>query len=192
MGIGADFKQIGTLDAGELVLKLPGTDIKMPYKSGRAFLSDSGVGHVALAVQDIYCEETDDEAEGFMGFLGEQITPLINDPSLKAIIKKTLSERDVSLFYSQDQGGVEILSIPGLSREDGIDDQIIPNMVVASYNTEGEIQNAEKVYALHMEAVGNRRLITDRSTLEREVLQLVPKANGVYEKVLEAMKISPL
>ena len=50
------------------------------------------------------------------------------------------------------------------------------------------IQNAEKVYALHMGAVENRKLITDRSTLEREVLQLVPKANGVYEKALEAMK----
>ena len=187
MRIEKDFEQIGTLNEGELVIKFPGTDLKMPYKSGRVFLNNVGVGYVALAIRDAYCEENG-EARGLVGSLGRQLGELLRSPIMRSRLREFLLPRDLSLFYSQGQDGVEILCIPGVSGEDDIDDRSIPHMVVATYSTGREIPSAEKVYAHHMKAVGFRRLITDGSTLERELLQLVPKANWVYERALQIME----
>src|SRR3989344_1515092 len=111
MKIGQDFTQIGKINEGELVLKFPGTDFNMPFKQGKAFLSDSGVGFVSLPIRDAYCEENG-EPEGLMGSLGKDLADLLSDPSVKSLLKEKLASRDHSLFYSRGQDGIEILCLP--------------------------------------------------------------------------------
>jgi len=182
------FKQVGNIPAGELVVKFPGTDLKMLYEGGKAYVNkNDNIGQLALAIRDIATEEVG-KAEGIVGKLGRQLVEQLNNPSIQLVLKEFLSKQDHHLFYSKAEDGTEILCIPGMSGEYQIDDQNIAGMVFATYSTQGEIPGAERVYNHHIAAVGNRKLITDRRTLEKEVIGLVPKANGVYDKILELIR----
>lgn len=180
------FTEVGKIAAGELVLKFPGTDLKMLYQSGTAYVNGKNtVGQLSLAVRDFAAVEAG-EAEGLMGMLGCQLAEQLNDSSTQALLRKVLAKHDTHLFYSKSKDGIEMLSLPGSG--DIIEDQIIEGMVIALYSTSGEIPSADRVYRHYMKAVGKRKLVADRKMLETEVLQLVPKANGVYVKALELMK----
>ena len=183
-----NFSQIGTIDEGELIMKLPGMDFKMPYKKGNAFLNNSGIGYVSLPIREFYCQKNG-ESTGLMGSLGEQMAEQLKNPSVKILMKEALALSNHSLFYSRAENGIEILCLPGMSGEDNIDDINIPNTVLATYcGNEGKVPSFEEIYAFHLSAVGERKIITDRSKLEKEVLRLVPKVNNVYESVLQLMK----
>ena len=180
------YEQIGTISEGELVMKLPGTDLKMPYKKGEAFVNQAGVGYISLPIRDAYCVKTG-QSKGLSGMLGELLAEQLNDPEVKKMLKKTLT-RDHHLFYSRAQDGVEMLCLPWIAEENYIDDQSMPNVVLASYTTNGRIPTFKETYAHHLRGVGKRELVTDKNILEREILQLVPKANGVYGQALQTMK----
>jgi len=182
------FEQIGDIPAGALVIKFPGTDLKMLYENGKAYVNkENNVGQLALAIRDVATEKAG-EVEGMMGELGLQLAEQLSDPSIQQVLKELLEKQDHHLFYSKAEDGTEILCMPGVSGEYQIDDQNIARMVLATYNTQEGVPSAERVYSHHIAAVGDRTLIADRPTLEKEVLGLVPKANGVYEKALELMK----
>ena len=191
MKIGQDFERIGSLGNGELVLKLPGTDFKMVFEGGKAYLSDNlTIGYVSLPVKKIDCQENG-EPKGMFGELGRQMAEQLMAPMAKTLLDKVLSSRDMSLFYSMTERAIEIISLPGMSAEEQISEENgIPNMVLAIYSLNSKIPSAERVYALHLDAVGDRRHIRDRATLENEVLRLVSKVNGVYEKSLQLMRDS--
>lgn len=182
------FTEVGKIAAGELVLKLPGTDFKMLYEGGAAYINRKNtIGQLSLAVRALTTIKVG-EPEGLAGEVGCQMAEQLNDPSIQAQLKEELAKEDTHLFYSRSRGGIELISLPGMSEEYGIDDQNFDGMVIASYSTSGETPSAERVYKHHLEAVGKRKLVADRKMLETEVLQLVPKANGVYVKALELMK----
>ena len=71
-----------------------------------------------------------------------------------------------------------------------MDDKTLEQFVIGSYSTQDGIPSVEEVYALHSKAASGKSLVQDRVTLEREVVTLVLKANGVYEKVLEIINAS--
>jgi hypothetical protein len=189
MKIGENFNQIGEIPKGELVIKFPGTDLKLVCKKGKAFLSNTGIGYVSLPVRDAYCAENG-EPEGLFGTLGIILAEQINNPSSKHLLRKRLALGDFSLFYSQTRKGIEVLCVPGISENNEIDTKNIPRMSIAAYSTTNGIPSAEEVYVLHMKVVGKEKLITNKSILEKEVLHLIPKVNRFYEKALQIMNES--
>ena len=75
-----DFKEFGNINEGALVLKLPGTNIKMLYAKGIGYVNARGnVGHMALSLTDFVAEEAG-EARGMMGAMGRQMALMINHP----------------------------------------------------------------------------------------------------------------
>lgn len=188
-----NFNAVGSVETGELVMKLPGTDIRMPYKQGTAYVNATGnVGHLALNVSKLVAEASDEPAEGMMGTLGEMLREQLSTPEAKKMLKKLLAEQPVHLFYSRTVAGTEILTLPGMGTENNVDDNNIERMVVALYTTQGHFPPAEKVYALHGEAVGERELLADRKILVEEIQCLVTTANQVYEAILEVVNKNSL
>lgn len=186
MRIGEDFGQLENMGSGELIIKLPGTDFVMPYETGIAFLSDSGIGYVSLAVEDFFTRENG-EPEGLCGIMGRQLAKQLEYPAVKALTRKAISESELNLFYSRSPDNIEIFTIPGMSGEYGIDEQATPNSVVATYPLGKITPSVEEVYSHHKKAVGRRELITDRGVLEKDILNLVDKVNGIYDLEKENM-----
>jgi len=176
------FQCIENLPPGELVVKYPGIDFKMLYESGKAYINrENNIGELILVINDIIPEETDKADKTNIPMLAKEL----NDPQSKIALNKFLATHNFSLFYSKAEDGTEILSIPGLSKGCQVSDTYIPKTVFAIYPL--GLNPNEEVYELHSVAIGNRKLISDRLTLEKEVLGLVHKANSIYEKVMHKL-----
>jgi hypothetical protein len=184
------FEQVGNIEPGELVMKLPGTDVKMLYSQGEAFVNSTGdVGYNALNVTDMVAEEAG-EAEGMFGILGKQLREQLSDPRIKPLLREIFAQDSMYLFVSKGTDGRTLLTIPSMTDE-GIDDENLAGFVLGGYSTAGgSMRPVDNIYAFHSQVTAGRELVSDRATLEREVLTLVPTANGVYEKALEAMRSS--
>lgn len=182
------FRKIKDLGKGEIVMKLPGTDIKMPYSEGKAFVNKKGtIGYNALKVYDVTTESTG-EAEGLIGSLGEQLAEQLKDPTVKGIIQKMMAEEDTYLFFSKTKDGKDALTLPSM-KDTEIDDKSLEGFIIGGYSTAGnKLPSLEKVYAFHLQVIADRDLITDSATLEKEVINLVPKVNGLYEKVVKLIQ----
>lgn len=173
------FQCIENLPSGELVVKYPGVDFKMLYESGKAYLNrENNIGELILVINDIIPEQTDKADKTNIPILAKEL----NDPQSKIALNKFLAMHNFSLFYSKAEDGTEILCIPGLSKRYQIGDTDIPKTAFAIYPF--GLNPNEGVYELHTTVIGNRKLISDRLTLEKEVLGLAQKANGIYEKVM--------
>lgn len=173
------FQCIENFPPGKLVVKYPGTDFKMLYESGKAYINrENNIGELILVINDIIPEETDKADKTNIPMFAKEL----NDPQSKIVLNQFLATHNFSLFYSKAEDGTEILSIPGLSKGYQINDTDIPKTVFAIYPL--ILNPNEEVYNLHTAVIGNRKLISDRLTLEKEVLGLVQKANSIYEKVL--------
>lgn len=183
------FKKVKDLDKGEVVVKLPGTDMKMPYSEGKAFVNEEGtIGYNALKVYDVFTESTG-KAEGLLGSLGEQLAEQLNDPDVKGLIKKMLAEEDTYLFFSKTKDGKDVITLPSM-KDAEVDDKTLEGLVLGGYSTAGKLTSLKKVYALHLQAIADRDLIADKAVLEKETLELVPKVNEVYKKILKLMEES--
>ena len=186
------FQEIKALDKGEVVMKLPGTDIILPYSEGSAFVNEKGtIGYNALKVREVLTRATG-EAEGLVGAFGKHLAEQLNDPNVKELIKEMMASEDTYLFFSKIKDGkdiltMDILTMPNMNNN-CVDDQNIEGVIVGVYSTSGSLSSLEKVYEFHLQVIADRDLITDRAPLEKEVLKLVPKVNEVYEKELELMK----
>lgn len=183
-----NFEKIDSLKEGEVVMKLPGTDIVMPYSNGSAFVSKDGtVGYTALAVNDLVARSVG-EPEGMMGILGAQLAEQLGEPALKEQIKELLARDNLYLFASKTEDGRQVITIPGMGDGLQVDDQNIDGFVVAAYSTQGGTPSLEQTYAFHSQATADRKLAGGRSSLEKEVLELVPTANKLYVKAEELMR----
>ncbi len=184
------FEEIGKIIPGKLVIKFPGTDINMLYDESTVYINEAGsTGYASLGIRDVECSEAG-EVEGLSGMVGRQLMDQLSDPDIRDQVKQMLANVDHPFFYSKAEDGTEIISLIGMSGEYSVDSQSIEGVVVASYATHGQIPAASQVYNHHMQAVGDRVLASDRSALEKDVMQFVSKANSVYEKALEAMQES--
>lgn len=183
------FKKIKDLGEGEIVMKFPGTDMKMLYSEGKAFVNKEGtIGYNALKVYDVIAESTG-EAEGLIGYLGRQFTEQLKDPDVKGLIQKVLAEEDTYLFFSKTKDGKDVITVPSMKDEE-IEDKAIEGLIVGGYGTAGKLPSLKKVYAFHLRVISDRDLIADKTALEKETLELVPKVNKFYEKVLKLIEES--
>jgi len=190
-----NFQEVASLSGGELVMKLPGTDVRMPFDRGIAYVNAAGnAGHLALYLNNIVAEASEEPAEGMMATLGEMLREQLSTTEAKKILKQVISQQPLHLFYSKTRTkeGTEILTLPGMGSENLVDYTHIEGIVVATYTTKGNFPSVEKAYALHGEAVGEKRLIADRKLITKETKGLVKKANQVYKTILEVIKENPL
>lgn len=200
------FQQAGVLGPGELVVKVPGTNFRMPYSSGEAFVSED-VGYVALNIADLVAESTGDapnidfEKEPklkkeffpwmYMGQSGKDLAAKLNNQSEgKEILRKLKSDR-LYLAYSNFDGH-EALTIPGTAvhiLNAAIDEINFYRLDVALYDILfmielGVEQRLHNTLAFHSTALAGLEPNlnpVDKETLENGVLQLVSKANRVYD-----------
>jgi hypothetical protein len=181
------FKKVKDLGKGEIVVKLPGTDMKMPYSGGEAFVNKKGtIGYNSLKVYDLYTKSTG-KAEGMLAGLGENLAEQLNDPDVKGLIKKMLAQEDNYLFFSKTKDGKDVITLPSM-KDNSIDDETLEGLVLGGYSTAGNLPSLNKVYALHLQAIGDREVIADKAVLEKETLELTSKVNDVYKKILKLME----
>ena len=187
-----DFKPVGEVSAGELVLKLPGTNLKMLYSSGTGYVNGSNnVAHLQLVLAGMVAEESGEPAEGMAGTLGEMLREQISAPGGQRLIQETMVGNNLHLFYSRVRDGKSILALPGLSEKDMVDSENHPEFTVLSYNTRSDsLGYVDAVYGFHSRVAADFELVADRAELEREVLTLADKANGVYDLGLRLMRES--
>lgn len=182
------FSQVGTVPAGELVIKIPGSDLKMPFSEGKAYVNARGnMGYVALNVTDVVVEPTGEEA-GLFAVVGGAIAEQLQDPNVRASLQAVLASSKTPLAYSRGVDGREFITIPGASGESGIEDGLFENAVVGVYSTSDGPVSAEQVYALHCQAVGDAKLVEDKKEITKATLSLVDRANKIYEEGLALMK----
>ena len=186
------FSNVGEVQAGELIGRFPGTNLKMLYEGGKAYVNEAGtVAQLNLSIRDMVTEEAG-EPKGFIGELGRGLAEQLSDPAVALVLKEFLAEQDHYLFYSQTKDGIEVLSIPSVTGNESIDDENIPGMIIVSYSTHGNIPDASDVYTRHIQAIGDRELLSDSETLKKEILEMPTKVNELYKRGLELMKDSPL
>lgn len=156
--------------AEDLVMKVSGGDIIFRYLDGTAHVNKQGT--IAYASLLRCCFLVAPEARE----LPESETLLGN----------------VYLFYSKSVDGKEILTIPGWPDpflQNAFLEEEFPGKIIGGYNWMPEgLPSVKEAYAFHLQAIGGRELVADRSLLEKEVLQLVTKVNKVYadaSKILE-------
>ncbi|MCK5026413.1 MAG: hypothetical protein KAS15_07475 [Nanoarchaeota archaeon] len=182
------FEQIGNIPDGELVVKFPGTDLKMHYEDGKAYVNKgNNIGQLALTITDFTTEDTSEE-KGIIGKFGSQLSEQLNIYKKQFNSRKLLAKQNYHLFYSKAEDRTEIISMPSLIRGDNIYENHLPGMTLVTYDPMGKEISAEKVLRQHIATVGGKKLISDRQTLKKEVLELVPKVNDVYEEYFEIMK----
>ena len=176
-----EFKEIGFIGKGEVVVKFPGTDMKMLYSGGKTYVNKSGtVAHLALDLTDFVAEDSGEPANGLLGELGDMIKGQINDPSIRPQLLKSVTANPLSLFYSQVKDGKAIVTIPGFTGEESINAESSEDYIVASYALVGSTPPADQVYPLHAKAVGNQEIVSDPKMLANEALTLGTKANEIY------------
>lgn len=183
------FEKIKDLEKGEIVVKLPGTDMKMAYSGGEAFVNKKGtIGYNSLKVYDVYTESTG-KAEGMLAELGENLAAQLNNPDVKGLIKKMLTQEDNYLFFSKTKDGKDVITLPSM-KDNNIDDKTLEGLVLGGYSTAGNLPSLKKVYALHLQAIGDREVIADKAVLEKETIELTSKVNDVYKKILKLIEES--
>lgn len=185
-----DFEQIGSLKEGELVLKMPGTDFAMIYSSGASFISNDGfTGYVALELNDFVPRRVG-EPEGMCGVLGEQLAEMLDLPAVHEELLHVLSLDKLYLFTSNAKDGKRVVTIPGFGDRDAfsIDDSSIDGFVVCSYSTQNGLPGFEQTGAFHSQTILGRDLSNDESSLEVNVLNLVPEVNELYAKIEKLMR----
>ena len=191
------FEYVGNIPPGELVAKSPDIDSKMPYyfkmlyEDGKGYINkENNIGYLKLAIDDIIPEKIS-KAKGKISKCIHLFAKKFKKPEYQITLNKFLANQDYSLFYSKAEDGTEILSIPGLSNRYQINDRDISGIVLATYplsltlsDKMNNLNHAAKLHIaakLHDEAIGEMKLIYDRSELEKEVLGLVQKVNSIYE-----------
>jgi len=184
-----DFKQCCSVEPGELVLKFPGTDVKLLYNESKGFVNGSGtMGYLALNVVDLVTQETADEALGQAAQIGLAMRAQSANPALKPYVQKLLASNPVTLGYSITKARKEVLTTPMLTGGLYVDDRSIDGLVVCSYGLAGRVPSVEEVYQFHQNAVVGKDLVADLGLLEQQTPDLVRKANRLYQQALELMK----
>ncbi len=184
-----DFKQCCSVEPGELVLKFPGTDVKLLYEKSNGFVNGSGtMGYLALKVLDLVTQETADEPLGQAAQIGLAMRAQSANPALKPYVQRLLASNPVTLAYSRTTSGKEILTTPMLTGGLYVDDRSIDGLVVCSYGLAGRVPPVEEVYQFHQNAVVGKALVVDMGLVEQETRSLVGKANRLYQQALELMK----
>ncbi|MEA3515497.1 MAG: hypothetical protein U9R34_08520 [Nanoarchaeota archaeon] len=198
------FEYIGNIPSGELIAKSPDIDskmlyyFKMPYGDGKGYINkENNIGFLKLAIDDIIPERIS-KAKGKISKCIHLFTKKFKKPEYQITLNKFLADQDYSLFYSRVEDGTEILCIPGLSNRYQINDRDIQGIVLATYplsltlsdkmNNIHHATNLHIAAKLHDEAIGERKLISDRSEIEKEVLGLVQKVNNIYETKFKKKK----
>ena len=180
MSIFRKFKQIGDIPSGELVMKLPEIDFRMPYSKGRVYInSKNNTGKITLAIKNIIPKETGepkDETDTYIRQFAEEL----NNPPFQTALKKYLAKHDYPIFYSNATDGTEIVSIPGMSNKYQINDLEDYNIVVATYPINHFLNN-NKLYKSHSIATGERKLISNESRLEEKISNLAQKVSDIYD-----------
>ena len=174
------FEYIKDIPSGELIAKFPGLDLKMPYEKGKCYIAkENNIIQLKLTIKDILPKKTGktkDKTKKELYLFAEEL----NKPQAKASLTKFLIKHDYSLFYSKTEDGTEIISIPELSKECQINNKDISGVVLATYPLK-QHPRADP-YLLHTLAIGNKKLISNKEELEKGILGLVSKINGIYEK----------
>jgi len=184
-----EFQPVDTINKGELVMKFPGTNIKIPYESGITFMNKAGtVGCVALNITDLIAESVC-EPKGLMGEQGSKIAKLLQEPSSKEQIKQRIKTLPLSIFYSKTLDDLEVFTIPIISDRVQINNQNFPKMVIRTYNVLIAIPSVEQVYdTIHAQVISYRKLSKDKANLEVDLKTLTKKTNIIYDLAFKLMR----
>ncbi len=184
-----NFRQCCTLGPGELILKFPGTDVKLLYGPSGGFVNEAGtVGYVGLNVVDLVPLATEEQPSGIAGQIGLAMRAQSANPAAKPFIQRLLASNPVILGYSKTTTGKDVLTHPMLTAGLAVDDRSIDGLVICSYGLAGRIPPVEEVYGFHQKAVEGRDLVADGGLLEQQTQNLVGRANRFYQQALELMR----
>jgi len=184
-----NFQEINKLDKGQIVMKLPGTNIIMPYNFGTAYINKThDIGYITLTVEDLIAK-TIEESKSELGILAKKLTKILEDPKSKNQLKEIIHYSQLSIFYSKTENNLEIITMPSLSQGKEIDETTCSNTVIGIYNMADKL-HLWNIYTFHKKIISNTKLISNREILEKEILELPQKANKVYDKALEIIIIS--
>ncbi len=182
-------KKYCSTEPGELIIRYPGTDVKLLYERSKRFVNEAGtMGYLALKVVDLVAQETADEPIGQGGQVGLAMRAQSANPQVKPLIQKLFASNPVTLGYSKTTNGKEVLTTPMLTGGLYVDDSSIDGLIICAYGLAGRIPSLEEVYQFHNNAVVGKDLVADVGLLEQETQSLVGKANKLYQQALELMK----
>lgn len=185
-----EFTQVTLFSKGELVIRMPGTNIRMPYTQGSSYVNKPGnLAYVALDLNDIVAEDSGEAVTGVFGKLGLMLRKQLNDSEVRKKLLEVIEGSKIHLLFSQILNGKGILTLPGLNK-DTVDEDVHKDLILVNYKMEGKVPNLDEVYGLHWQAVAGRKLVSDKKRLRREASGLVDKVNGVYDFSLELIKTS--
>ncbi len=181
-----EFEQIGDIADSTLILKFPGTDIRMPFTNGEAYMNRLGMVFVSFNFVDSYAVKNG-EPKGAYGIVGQMISDELANPMLKARTLENFRNNPCHLFYSLGKAGIEVLTIPGMESNSTCE---MDNRLVTFYETRlyDAMPTMEKVQELHKNSAGLMELAKDRRSLDKEVLKIISKANESYEQAMHAMR----
>ncbi|GEM_PF-5367710 len=186
-----NFTEVGRIREGEVILRLPGTNLGMPYSAGTGYVNEArNVAHLALTLKGLTATESGESADGMLGMLGEQMREQMAAPEVQQLVATHIVGKPLHLFYSLISGDKRaVITLPGMSGEYQVDPDNNPHFVVAAYKMAGiELPTVDEVFGFHSQAVGDRNTISNRTALEAEVLTLADKANDVYKSALNLMR----
>jgi hypothetical protein len=181
-----DFQNISVLNKGQIVIKLPGTDIIMPYNSGNTYINKTNtIGHITLNIED-FIVKSFDESKGELGKMGAELAKILEDPQSKIQLQEIISYSQLSIFYSKTENNREIITMPSLNQGKEIDETTCKDILIGIYSMTDKLP-LWNIYSFHKKIISDTKLISNREMLEKEIQNLPEKTNNVYDKALDVI-----
>mgnify|MGYP005623602597 CR=1 FL=1 len=192
-----DILRVKSLDPGELVLKVPGTDIKFFYKNGESYINRKGnLAFVGLDIYDMALEKTTGCPEELKELTNE-IRSYFDDNVTKDVLNQYFGESQAFICYSECKDGVGIITLPNILTED----DVLPgttivqefentwmDKVVAFYDLQYTKPYLGVIAKIHENIIGEREIISDPYKMSKTAINLVDIANNIYERELQLLK----
>ena len=197
------FQQVGSVDEGQLVFKLPGTDVIMRYSGGTAHVNRGDVGYLALNMVDVNIIGTeakinpDDDPFNMQGVLERYAGPYrkvstklrevyeASDADFKRAQNAQFSSRPIKLLFSQAGDGSSITFLPWALEEDKVKIYGENRSAAGFYHMKDEnAPTVETLFRLHKSVVRSVNLANNRERTIRGTLELADSANRIYEHLL--------
>ena len=175
------------LNQGALIQRLPGTDIIMPYSSGKVFVNSEGnIAHIALRVEDVHTRKTG-MSTGVYGDLGKRVENALMDPEVREAVRNGLSSERVHLFLSRTDRNRNILTLPRIDEKDRVDTDLANLLTLVSYGIIDRLPTLEEAYALHSNVLDRGELKSNKLDLAKRAAGIVSNANGIYRLLHQSM-----
>ncbi|MBI4918968.1 hypothetical protein HY837_03495 [archaeon] len=189
------------LPAGELRMKLPGTDIVWGYSSGRSWIAPDGfMGGVILELNSVKPEKTDDKASETMEpgslfmfgpqsmrAMGKTMQEKYKEPRTKEEADKLFVGSRIYLNVSRIVSGRKVLTLPFIIGDQTYDHEF--SQIVHFYSLDEKfVKKFDASFNVHMNVIGHEMLNKDKQKLTETIEGLINETQQVYDDYVELLK----